>query len=211
MMARDADGGLCRRRGRLRQTWRECGSERAAALAEFAISLPLLIVLVVGIFDFGAAFNLKQQLNNALREGARFGTTQPTNDLTNGNCSGTGGAPCSVKAIMAVVDAYMLQAKINDCGLGSAPGFSGSANNWTYNASTGCAGTLQLTICRGGAGCAVTETISGVSNPVYVLTTQLTISYPYQWHFNNVLQLLIPGASLGLTNITTQSTAANMD
>ncbi|HEX8814618.1 MAG TPA: TadE family protein, partial [Terriglobales bacterium] len=83
-----------------------CSDDRAAALVEFAISLPLLIVLVVGIFDFGAAFNLKQQLNNALREGARFGSTQPTNDLTNPNCGGAGGAPCSVAAIMKVVDAY---------------------------------------------------------------------------------------------------------
>ena len=44
-----------------------------AALIEFAVALPLLVVLVVGIFDFGGAFNLKQELNNAVREGARFG------------------------------------------------------------------------------------------------------------------------------------------
>ena len=52
---------------------RRLGGAEAAAMAEFAVALPLLIVLVVGIFDFGAAFNLKQELNNALREGARFG------------------------------------------------------------------------------------------------------------------------------------------
>jgi uncharacterized membrane protein len=56
----------------------------AAAIIEFAVALPLLIVLVVGIFDFGGAFNLKQKLNNAVREGARFGASQPTNDLALG-------------------------------------------------------------------------------------------------------------------------------
>ena len=56
----------------------------AAAIIEFAVALPLLVVLVVGIFDFGGAFNLKQELNNAAREGARFGAAQPTNDISPG-------------------------------------------------------------------------------------------------------------------------------
>jgi hypothetical protein len=196
---------------RLYETWQECRGERAAALAEFAISLPLLVVLVVGIFDFGAAFNTKQELNNALREGARFGSTQPTNDLGNAECGTSPGPPCSVQAIMLVVDAYMVNARINDCGLASATGASGGAVGlWVYNSTGGgCPGNLQLKICRSGVNCAQSAPING--GTITVLTTQLQISYPYQWHFNNVLQLLIPGASLGLTNITTQATVVNMD
>ena len=45
------------------------------------MALPLLVVFVVGIFDFGGAFNLKQMLNNIAREGARFASSLPTNDL----------------------------------------------------------------------------------------------------------------------------------
>jgi len=41
----------------------------------------LLIVVVVGIFDFGEAFNVKQKLNGAAR-GARFASSLPTNDLS---------------------------------------------------------------------------------------------------------------------------------
>ena len=33
-------------------------------LLEFAVALPLLVVFVVGIFDFGEAFNVKQKMNN---------------------------------------------------------------------------------------------------------------------------------------------------
>jgi len=178
-------------------------SAEAAALVEFAVSLPLLIVLVVGIYDFGAAFNMKQELNNALREGARFGAAQPTNDLYNSS------TPPSVDAIRSVVDSYMVTAKINDCGLATAAG-SGSALTWTYSAN-GCPLPLVLTICRGGPRCVQQENLSGVPNLVNLLTTQVSISYPYQWHFNNVLQVLIPGATLGLTNIQTQATAVNMD
>src|SRR5262249_23547552 len=73
----------------------------AAALIEFAVALPLLVVLVVGIFDFGGAFNLKQELNNAVREGARFPSSQPTNDLAS-----VSPAPPSVDAVRFVVDSY---------------------------------------------------------------------------------------------------------
>ena len=58
--------------------------EAGVQLVELAILLPLLMVLVVGVFDFGAAFNLKQQLTNAARSAAGFGSIQPTNDLANG-------------------------------------------------------------------------------------------------------------------------------
>jgi Flp pilus assembly protein TadG len=201
MMVRLAQSGTA-----LRGTLRRWGNSEAAALVEFAVSLPLLIVLVVGIFDFGAAFNMKQELNNALREGARFGAAQPTNDLCVGCAS-----PPSVDAVRSLVDSYLQAAKINDCGLSGVSGFSPSPLAWTYSASGCGALPLTLTICRGGPGCAQQETLPGATNQVNLLTTQISISYPFQWHFNNVLQVLIPGARLGLTNIQTQATAVNMD
>src|ERR1700679_1030226 len=82
----------------------------AAALIEFAVSLPLLVVLVIGIFDFGGAFNLKQELNNAAREGAIFGASQPTNDLLIAT-----GTPPSVDAVRYLVAAYLQGAGMNPC------------------------------------------------------------------------------------------------
>jgi len=55
---------------------------RATQIAEFAVALPLLLVMVVGIFDFGNAYNLKQKVTNTAREAARLGASQPTNDLS---------------------------------------------------------------------------------------------------------------------------------
>jgi Flp pilus assembly protein TadG len=45
---------------------------RGAVLIEFAFSLPLLLLLIVGIFDFGFLFQKYQVLTNAAREGARM-------------------------------------------------------------------------------------------------------------------------------------------
>src|SRR5271167_3451357 len=63
-------------------SWRLLTSDEASQLLEFAVSLPLLVVLAVGIFDFGRAFNLKHQLTNAARDGARFGANLPASDFT---------------------------------------------------------------------------------------------------------------------------------
>lgn len=45
--------------------------ERGAALLEMAITLPLLLFVAVGIFEFGRAFQTWQVVTNAAREGAR--------------------------------------------------------------------------------------------------------------------------------------------
>jgi len=46
--------------------------ERGQALAEFAIVLPLLLLLIAGILEFGRAWNIKQAVTDAAREGARY-------------------------------------------------------------------------------------------------------------------------------------------
>jgi Flp pilus assembly protein TadG len=170
----------------------------AAALIEMAVSLPLLVVLVVGIFDFGGAFNLKQELNNAAREGARFAAAQPSNDLGLSQ-------PPSISAVRFLVDSYLLTAGINDCGLNTASYALAAGYTWVFNATgNGC--SMTLTVNRGNP---VQETIGGAT--VNILCTTVNISYPYQWHFNNVIQLLAPGANYSLGNIPVDATAVNID
>jgi len=183
----------------LGQRFRRLRATDAAALIEFAVALPLLVVLVVGIFDFGGAFNLKQELNNAVREGARFASTQPTNDLSLAQ-------PPSVNAVRYLVDSYLLTAKINDCGLGlnSTPWAQGASLTWQFSATgNGC--SMTLTVSRG----ASVQT-SGTP-PVNILCTTVHITYPYQWHFNSVIQLLVPGANYTFTDLHSDATAVNMD
>lgn len=47
--------------------------DAGAAAVEFAIILPLLILLVFGIVEFGQAYNRSQAMQAAVREAARFG------------------------------------------------------------------------------------------------------------------------------------------
>jgi Flp pilus assembly protein TadG len=169
---------------------------------EFAISLPLLAVFIVGIFDFGEAFNVKQKLNNAAREGAHLGSSLPTHDLS------VSGTPPSVSALRDLVDAYLQAGKMNECGLSTQSAVNATPLTWVFSASgNGCPGTLTLTVQRGYA----VPTNIGLTT-INVICTRIEITYPYQWHFNSIIQLLVPGASYsGTTLIATDAVSPNMD
>lgn len=51
-------------------------NERGAAMVEMALVLPIVILLFLGMIDFGRALFLYNNLTNAAREGARYGATQ---------------------------------------------------------------------------------------------------------------------------------------
>jgi Flp pilus assembly protein TadG len=53
---------------RRRRSWR---SERGVELIETAITIPMLLLIAVGIFEFGRAYQSWQILTNAAREAAR--------------------------------------------------------------------------------------------------------------------------------------------
>lgn len=171
---------------------------------EFAVALPLLIVFIVGIFDFGNAFDVKQKLNNAARDAARLGSSLPTSDLT------SAATPASISSIRSVLDAYLVSSQLNDCGLGTVSASPSATLTWTYTATgSGCpaGSSLVLTIERGYS---FTTNVNG--NPADVLSTRVTLSYPYQWHFGNVIQLLIPSANYaGVTNISVNAIVPNLD
>ena len=46
--------------------------ERGQALAEFALILPLILFFIAGVVEMGRAWNIKQAVTDAAREGARY-------------------------------------------------------------------------------------------------------------------------------------------
>ena len=81
-------------------------NQRGAALLETAITLPIILLVSVGIFEFGRAYQTWQVLTNAAREGARIAvlpdytdaqvTTTVQNYLTSGRLANAGGATITV-------------------------------------------------------------------------------------------------------------------
>ena len=153
-------------------------------LLELAIVLPLLAAMIVGIFDFGEAYNLKQKLNNTAREAARFAASQNSGYSLNDN---------DVAAIPQVVNSYLQSAGLTQCTFG-AP----TKATFVYTSSatgTGC-GTASLVIDR--------EFLINAST----LGTKVTLVYPFTWRVGNVMKLLLPSSTLTLP--TTLSTDAIM-
>src|SRR5580658_3244544 len=113
--------------------WRSLACRRlgagdgASQIAEFALSLPLLVVFVVGIFDFSGALALKQKLTNAAREGARVAAADPATDLTGGVTP----VPVSVADAFYVVDNYLKSENLNDCGLSTTPPTPSGTLTWS--------------------------------------------------------------------------------
>ena len=186
--------------------WRD---DRGAQLVEFAVTLPLMMVFVVGIFDFSGAFTLKQKLTNAARDAARAAAAEPSNDLSNT-------LPMSVNDAFLAVDNYLATNQINDCGVTNSGSKSGLT--WTFTASgNGCASPgLKLIINRGyyfpqtGAVLpSVTCTAQAVSSAqTAIVGTCVSIQYPYAWRFGRVASLLGSATSLP-TQISATAVALN--
>jgi Flp pilus assembly protein TadG len=179
--------------------------EAAAQLVEFAVTLPLLVVFVVGIFDFSNAFTLKQKLTNITRDAARAAAADPASDLQSAS-------PLSVNDAFQVVDSYLLANNINDCGI--TLGRSSGTLKWTSTASSnGCA--LTVIINRGYYFPVTGATLPTVNctpqNPgaqIAIIGTCVSIQYNYPWRFGRVASLL--GSAVALpTQISAAAVAMN--
>lgn len=62
----------------MRARRRDRQRDRAAALVEFALVIPLLTLFLFGIVQFGIAYDKQQSINSAAREGARLGALPST-------------------------------------------------------------------------------------------------------------------------------------
>jgi Flp pilus assembly protein TadG len=191
----------------LRRTFAE---DRAAQVLEFALSVPVLVLFVIGIFDFSNALALKHKLADAVREGARVAAADPATDL--GNSSGL---PVSISDAYQVVDNYLISENIPDCGLKGTSPTNVSSLAWQSPALTGCQGGtgLVLTINRGGStnpdGTTCTNPQTSGQTTTYIVNTCVIIVYPYTWQFTSIGSFF--GKFVGPTTIKTMAITFNQN
>jgi TadE-like protein len=184
---------------KLRRIWND---EHASQIVEFALSVPFLVLLVVGIFDFSNALTLKQRLTNAAREAARVAAADPASDLVNPSTA----VPVSIGDAFQVVDDYLISEQINDCGLSTASATNSGPNplTWTYTSTGTCPGSgITLIINRG-----CTSIMNTSAGTVNIIGTCIEIDYPYKWEYNSVASSLGYTAS-GQSTIVVKAGAFN--
>ena len=185
-----------------RRTFSLLREVQGAALLEFAIVLPLLMVFVVGIFDFSGAFNQKQKIEQAAQEGAIIAGAQPMSDIASGNLD-----PDSLHPVVTAVFNSLADGGVLTKGTCVPPGTAlhvGSSSNlkWKYTISP-CPDDLVVVIDRGWVATSTSTTAA--------VGTSVKVTYPYHWRFNSVIQLLFPGSSsyAATTQVTESATVHN--
>jgi Flp pilus assembly protein TadG len=185
----------------IRSLPRTYSNDDGSQIVELAVSLPLLVVFVVGIFDFSGALTLKQKLTSAAQEAAVIAASQPTRDVDRG-------APASVLAVGDAAFDFLASGKtlananVGGCTKAAAnlAKIGGTKPVWTYEVD-GCPDNLIITIDR-----ANVSTYSGEK----VLASHVTVQYSYSWRFNDVINLVAPGATYAATtNLIEEATALN--
>jgi hypothetical protein len=93
-------------------------SQRGAELIEFALVMPLLLLVVLGIVDFGFLFQRMEVVTNAAREGARLGVlpsyssadicSRVMDYMQNGGLTTTGSCPNPTNPTLDVNQAYSI-------------------------------------------------------------------------------------------------------
>ncbi len=159
--------------------------QAGAQLLEFALVLPLLLVLAVGVVDFGRAWNIRQILNNAAREGARLAASRPSLELGSGSSN-----PVGNMLICQVVVQYLQQAAVDTSFIADCSGGSWDASTFTATYYSDPTNGYGLKIERSVA-------VPGTSPTVF--GTRVTLKYPYRWTlgFDHVIRLIAPGAQFG--------------
>ena len=79
-------------------TGRSAPRDHGAAMVEFAFILPILVLLLVGIIEFGRAYSAQVSIQGAAREGARALALGESNAVVDAAVNGAAGS-ASVTAI----------------------------------------------------------------------------------------------------------------
>lgn len=171
-------------------------STEGVQLLEFALTLPVLLVMAVGIFDFGAAYNLKQKMTNGAREGVRIAVNQSPADLTQP-------IPGSIQSIRDAVVNYLNGENVNTTMFPAAPTQT-APMQWTYYSTA--SGAPLLVIDRGRP---VPVTSGGVTT--LIISSRVALNYDYTWSFHRIMKLLQPSSNYaGSFVISTDVTMRNL-
>jgi len=78
------------------------GRERGQSLVEAAITLPIVLLLALGVTDLGRAFYYREAVSNSVRQALRMAVSSYQQAAANSVCGTTSGGPLAVTVTSAV-------------------------------------------------------------------------------------------------------------
>lgn len=122
----------------MRRAIRRRGGDSGASAVEFALVVPVLILLVIGIISFGVLFAQQLALNNGVRQGARTIVVEGSSGKTCADAvtavrTATGPA---IAMNTGAIDVKVQRSGSNPCGTGNNPTSSTVVCTGSFNATT---------------------------------------------------------------------------
>jgi hypothetical protein len=163
--------------------------ERGAELVEFALIFPLFMLLMIGIIEFGRAYNIYENVIHATREGVRAASADC---LTGGNCT-----PGSYSKLTPAEIRTKIRAHLSAINISVA-----DSDIIIDNATDLVVGGFKVDPAAAGGGTFNRN----------VAVYNVRVNYNYNFLFlNKVLRLVVPSSTVGSTGVLINATVEMMD
>lgn len=158
-------------------------SSRGQGLVEFAVIVPVFLVLLLSMLDFGMAYNNHLTLEYATREGARTGSALAAGNSTLPCAQVDDYVMAAVQRVLKAPGSAVALANIGTVHIYKADDFggetSGSVNVWTYAPGGGpTVDGMRLDFVKGSTGwnaCGRSNAVPGADS--------IGVSINYAYHF----------------------------
>ncbi len=164
-------------------------NERGAELVEFALVFPLFLLLMVGVIEFGRAYNIYENVIHATREGVRAASADC---LTGGNCTPGSYSKLTPAEIRTKIRGHLsaINISVADSDIIITTATPLNVGGFKVDPAAAGGGTFSMNV------------------PVY----NVRVNYNYDFLFlNKVLRLLVPSSSVGSSGVLINATVEMMD
>jgi hypothetical protein len=165
---------------------------RGQSLVEAAITLPVVLLLALGVTDIGRAFYYREAVTNSARQALRSAVSSYQLPTANNVCAGTGGGPVAVTVTSPIPPSGGLIASIaNQAALESS-------SNGTPAGSVISGATLTMTFhCLNGA--AITNATANGQGPTNAGSDTITATITQRMNVITPLLWPVTGSSFPIT------------
>jgi Flp pilus assembly protein TadG len=174
-------------------------SKRGQSLVEAAVTLPLVLLLALGVIDLGRSFYYREAVTNSVRQSLRMAVSSCQQTTANTVCATTSGGPVA-KSVSSPIppSGGNIVTIANQASLESSK--DGTAAGSVLNG-----GTITVTFhCLGGV--AITNTTSNGNGPSDAGSDSITASVTYNLQVVTPLLWPITGTSFPITITESQRT-----
>lgn len=180
----------------VRKGFRSPARSRGQSLVETALTLPIVLLLALGVTDLGRSFYYREAVTNSARQALRMAVSSYQQGTANSQCAGTGGGPLAVSVTSTLPSGGTLTTIVNQAAIESS-------TNGTPAGSVISGASITVTFhCLNGS--AVTNATGNGNGPSDPGSDSITATITYHMSIVTLLMVTFTGPSVPITVTTSQ-------